>query len=119
HLTSLSQFSNKPVGVVKGYFAESILLAHYPEIDIVYVPSVRDGLAMLAAEEIDAYFDIIATISYNASQSGLTHLNTSIVREYTSALHMGIIKGQPELVSIINKALAVITEEEKRIIDQR
>ncbi len=119
HLTSLAEFNNKPVGVVKGYFAESILLAYYPEIDIVYVPSVRDGLAMLAAEEIDAYFDIIATITHNASQSGLTHLNTSIVREYSSALHMGIVKDQPELVSIINKALAAITADERRTIDQR
>ncbi|MCB2428110.1 transporter substrate-binding domain-containing protein [Methylophaga pinxianii] len=119
HLTSLDEFSNKPVGVVKGYFAESILLAYYPEVDIVYVPTVRDGLAMLAAEEIDAYFDIIATITYNASQSGLTHLNTSIVREYSSALHMGIVDEYPELLSIINKALTAITEEEKRTIDQR
>lgn len=119
HLASLSEFNNKPVGVVKGYYAESILLAYYPEIDIVYVPSVRDGLAMLAAEEIDGYFDIIATITYNASQSGLTHLNTSIVRDYSAALHMGIIKDHPELLSIINKALAAITVEEKRTIDQR
>lgn len=119
HLTSLEQFNGKPVGVVKGYFAESILLAYYPEIDIVYVPSVREGLAMLAAEEIDGYFDVIASITYNASQSGLTHLNTSIVREYSSALHMGIIKGKPELLSIINKALAAITSDEKRRIDQR
>ncbi|WP_247869866.1 transporter substrate-binding domain-containing protein [Methylophaga sp. SB9B] len=119
HLTNLNQLSNKPVGVVKGYFAESILLAHYPEINIVYVPSVREGLTMLAAEEIDAYFDIIATITYNASQIGLTHLNTSIVDEFSSALHMGITKEQPELLSIINKALAAITAEEKRVIDQR
>ncbi|WP_292361908.1 MULTISPECIES: transporter substrate-binding domain-containing protein [unclassified Methylophaga] len=119
HLSSLSEFNNKPVGVVKGYFAESILLAYYPEIDIIYVPSVRDGLAMLAAEEIDGYFDILPTITYNASQSGLTHLNTSIVREYSSALHVGIVKDQPELLSIINKAITAITEDEKRAIDQR
>lgn len=119
HLISLEQLSNKPVGVVKGYFAESILVAHYPEINIVHVPSAREGLSMLAAEEIDAYFDIIPTITYTASRSGLTHLNTSIVREHASALHMGISQGHPELLSIINKALAAIPPEERRAIEQR
>jgi len=119
HLSGLSEFKNKPVGVVKGYFSESILLAYYPEIDIIYVPTVREGLAMLAAEEIDGYFDILPTITYNASQSGLTHLNTSIVQGYSSALHIGIVKDRSELLSIINKALAAITEDEKRAIDQR
>ena len=32
---------------------------------------------------------------------------------------MGIVKDQPELVSIINKALAAITADERRTIDQR
>lgn len=119
HFTHPEHFNNRPVGVVKGYFAESILQAHYPEVDIVHVASAKEGLAMLAAEKIDAYFDNLAVISYHARQAGLTHFNTSILNEYSSVLHIGIVKDQPELVSIINKALAAISEEDKQLIDNR
>src|SRR5699024_9240490 len=69
--------------------------------------------------KIDAYFDNLAVISYHARQAGLTHFNTSILNEHSSVLHIGIVKGQPELVSIINKALAAVSEEEKQLIDNR
>ncbi|HET8806878.1 MAG TPA: transporter substrate-binding domain-containing protein, partial [Methylophaga sp.] len=119
YLTTLDAFNGKKVGVVKGYFAESVLNRFYPKIEVVYVPSVEEGLEMLATDDIDAYFDNIATISYSALKSGLSHLNTSIIDEYSAALHLGVIKGQPELLSILNKALSAISEEQRREINQR
>lgn len=119
YLTKLDAFNGKKVGVVKGYFAESVLHRFYPQIEVVYVPGVREGLEMLASADIDAYFDNIATISFNALHAGLSHVNTSIIDEYSSALHIGVIKGQPELLSILNKALAAISEEQHREINQR
>ncbi len=119
YLTSLDAFNGKKVGVVKGYFAESVLHDFYPQIEVVYVSSVREGLEMLASADIDAYFDNIATISFNALHTGLNHVNTSIIDEYSSALHIGVIKNQPELLSILNKALAAVSEEQHREINQR
>lgn len=119
YLTTLEAFNDKKVGVVKGYFAESVLHSFYPSIEVVYVPSVKAGLEMLASAEIDAYFDNIATISFNALNAGLSHVNTSIIDEYSAALHIGVVKGQPELLSILNKALAAISEDQRREINQR
>ncbi|MDT8310094.1 MAG: transporter substrate-binding domain-containing protein [Methylophaga sp.] len=119
YLTTLNDFNGKKVGVVKGYFAESVLHNFYPQIEVVYVPNVRKGLEMLASNDIDAYFDNIATISYNALSAGFSHVNTTIINEYSAALHIGVIKNQPELVSIFNKALAAISDDQRREINQR
>lgn len=119
YLTTLNDFNGKKVGVVKGYFAESVLHNFYPQIEMVYVPSVREGLEMLASDDIDAYFDNIATISFSALNAGLSHVNTSIIDEYSAALHIGVIKNQPQLVSILNKALAAISDDQRREINQR
>lgn len=118
-VTSLAGFEGKNLAVVKDYFPDSVLRQHYPEVNIVYVESVEDGLQKLVAEKVDGYFDNIAAISYTAGRLGLSHISTSVIDEYTSDLHIGVNKNQPLLLSIINKALAAITEEERRIIDQR
>lgn len=119
YLTSLESFTDKKVAVVKNYYSESLLRSYYPSIQPVYVNSAAEGLELLVDKKIDAYFDNIASISFNALNLGLSHINTSIIDEFSSPLHFGVIKGQPELLSILNKALHVITDEQHREIKQR
>lgn len=119
YLSGLQEFSGKRVGVVADYFPESVLRDHFPKIERVQVESIDDGFRLLAANRIDAYFDNIAAISYSTRQSGLTHLSTTVIPEFNADLHVGVVKGNEMLLSIINAALESISEEEHRAIEQR
>lgn len=118
-VTSLAGFKGKKLAVVKDYFPDSILKRHHPEINIVYVDSVEEGLNQLMTEDVDGYFDNIAAISYTAGRAGLSHINTAVIDRYKADLHIGVSKAHPLLVSIINKALAAVSEDERQQIDQR
>jgi len=96
----------------------------FPDLDTVEVESVRDGLIRLSASEVDAFISAAPTAYHLMSELGLTNLKVvgstglSIDLGFGD-LGFGIRKDTPVLVSILNKALASISEEEKLKIRQK
>ena len=113
------ELKGKRVAVVKGYGYVIPFRRQFPDLDYVEVETVRDGLMRLSTSEVDAFLSVTSTASYLMSELGLMNLKFIGSTGLSLDLGFGVRKDMPVLVSILNKALASITEEEKLKIRQK
>ena len=113
------ELKGKRVAVVKGYGYVVPFRRQFPDLDTVEVETVRDGLIRLSAGEVDAFISAAPTAYHLMSELGLTNLKVVGSTGLSIDLGFGVRKDTPVLVSILNKALASITEEEKLKIRQK
>ncbi|GMV95082.1 MAG: hypothetical protein AMXMBFR82_48600 [Candidatus Hydrogenedentota bacterium] len=86
----------------------------------VLFDTVQDTLAAVSRGEVDAAVGNVATITYWIRKLGLTNIRIAApVDQGENTLHFAVRNDWPELVSILNKGLASITEEEAHAIRQK
>ncbi len=116
YVQNMDDLSGKRVGVIKGYAFEEIVASNHPEIIIVPVASIRDGLEKIESEEIDAFIDALAGINRELNQVNYSNVIVATFTPYKLELSMGVRKGLESLVPILNKVLSTIpTKERSRI----
>jgi polar amino acid transport system substrate-binding protein len=114
-ISSTAYLENKRVAVGKGYSTKSILLKKYPKINFIETENIDEALTMLSKNEVDAVVDILPVLSYNITKLGMANLKIIGTTQLKFDMRIMIrddVKYSP-LLSILNKALADITLEEK------
>src|SRR5690606_14688948 len=107
------------VGVVRGYTPQDFLLMSHPHLNLVLVDTLEEGLLKVSNGELDVLVSNIPSISYLVNRLGIGNIKITGITPNTDELHFGIRPDMPELRSIINKALATITQEEHEAIYKR
>ncbi|HSN65591.1 MAG TPA: transporter substrate-binding domain-containing protein [Fusibacter sp.] len=93
-------------------------LEGFPEIELVQYQTVDEALAAVSDGREAAFVGNFATSSYIIKSEGITNLQfVNIEDQIQQGLHFAVRKDWPELVSILDKALANITSEEKIAIN--
>ncbi len=105
--------------VVKGYAAIELLRLKYPKIKIVEVKDALTGLEKVHEDGILGYIDTIPAISYQIQKNGIFDVKISGQVGLKYDLTVGVRNNGPELLSIINKAIASVTKEERLNIMNR
>lgn len=95
-------------------------LSSYPEINLSLYDSVEDALTAVATGSERAFVGNFATTNYLIRANGLTNLRFIVFdAEDDQSLYFAARKDWPELISIINKALATVDEDEKIAINNK
>lgn len=115
----LKHLASKKVAVEKGYFIQEILAKHYPSIKLVLVNTTADALRYVMEGRADAYVGDMSAIDYAIKSDGLEGLRFSGQTEFASEHRFAFSKLSPQVASIINKAMASISEEESNAIFNR
>jgi PAS domain S-box-containing protein len=118
-ITDMDTLKNKSVTVVEKYWIHDILRFVHPDLMLKTFPTGRQCLESVAVGETDAFVSDLASASYLIKQLGLSNLRISGYSPYDMPLHMGVRKELPELVPILNKAIAAIPEADKNVIFDR
>ncbi|MCK4840992.1 MAG: ABC transporter substrate-binding protein [Methylococcales bacterium] len=119
YIGQLKNLHHKKVAIEKGYSLNELLAKEHPEIIIVPAKSTRHALGMVSRGLVSAYIGDAATANYTISQTGLLNLRFSGQSGYVARHSIGTIKSHPLLSSIMDKALASITQKEKMVITNR
>ena len=104
------------MGAVEGYATIDLLRQDYPSLDLIYYKTLSKGLTALNNGNIDAFIDNLGTITYEVDRNKLSNIKIAAPTEYNFELSMGVRKDWPELIEIINKILASMSDEEHRSI---
>jgi signal transduction histidine kinase/CheY-like chemotaxis protein/HPt (histidine-containing phosphotransfer) domain-containing protein len=95
----------------------------YPQIKLSLYPTVEQGLGAVSSGLEIAFVGNLATSSYLAKSVGIANLKYFTIQtdpnDPSQSLHFAVRKDWPELVSILNKALASITKEERTQINNK
>ena len=116
YITDISSLSGKRVAVGRNYSAHKILKEHYPKIDFVPVSNIDEALDLLSKEKVYAVAEVLPVLAYKMNKLGYTNLKISGTTKFNFGIVMMINKDLPLLVSIVNKGIDSISEDERKLI---
>lgn len=109
---SLEDLEGKKIAVVSDYVWDDLLTAYNADVRIVRVEDTFTGVELTALNGVDAMLSDPGTVSNAISKGGFTNLRISGYLEQALELRFAVRKDWPQLVAILNKAIADISEEE-------
>ena len=114
---AFSEFNGKTIAVSRGYAEVELLKKKYPEIRHLVVASPLDEILAVATGRADVSIGSLSVVSYLLEHNNIPNVKIAGLSDLKiEDLAMGVKKDWPELVSILNKAFASITKEERRKI---
>jgi len=107
---------DKKLGIVKNYAYGEILRDKYPNLQIVDVENVKDGLDKVNKNEIFGFIGTLASTGYEIQNNYIGYLK--IVGKFDESWNLGVGVRNDEsiLKDIFDKAIGTITEEQHQSI---
>jgi diguanylate cyclase (GGDEF)-like protein len=110
------ELEDKKIGVVAGYAIEEELKSKYPNMQIVEVKNIHDGLTKVENEELYGYVDNLMVIAYTIQHEFTGMLKVSARVNEDVALAIGVRNDEPILHDIFQKLIHTVSEKEKQKI---
>jgi len=113
---NLTILKGKKIGIVKGYAFNEIFRKKYPELNIVDVKNVDDGLKRVSSGELFGFIGTIASVGYRFQTDYIGELKISGKFDEKWELGVGVRNDDPILFDIIQKAMTNLNEKMKQKI---
>lgn len=113
YIGNLKRLEGKTVVIHKGHYTNELLKRDYPAINIINTSSIEEALWMVAQGDAEAFVGDATAASHTMKQQGILNLSFSGHTDYQSDFRIAVNKASPLLSSIINKALASISQQER------
>ncbi|WP_259699339.1 ATP-binding protein, partial [Pseudomonas chlororaphis] len=117
---SLNDLQGKRLASVPGYFVNQIIQQNYPDIRLQIYPNFLEAMRSVDDGRSDAFIGSDYTGRFLSAQRFNNRLRViGILDEFSRPVSLGVLKGQEELRSILEKAQVAITPEEVADIVER
>jgi len=119
-VNSMYDLNGRTVAVEKDFFLHPLLAKDFQEIKLLLVDSTLAALEAVAEERADAYIGNQAVAVWLMEENLMTNLKIAGHSGFPpQLLRFGVRRDWPELVSLLNKGLASISEDEHKAIRQK
>ncbi len=115
-IDNITQILDKKIGIVKNYSIAKILKKRYPNINIVEVKSIDDGLEKVESGNIFAFIDNLATINYAIQKNFIGTVKVSGRLNDRLKYSIASRNDEPILHTILEKAILSIDIDTKEVI---
>jgi PAS domain S-box-containing protein len=109
----LQSLKGKSVAVVEGYALQDLISDEHPEIHLVPVRNLKEGLSLLSKGDVHAYIDALAPGIYALTHDGFTNIHVAGEAPFRYEMSMAASAQQPILASILRKALKAVPEADR------
>ncbi|KZZ43848.1 hypothetical protein A3758_04500 [Oleiphilus sp. HI0118] len=113
YVGKLENLKGRKVSVLSGSAAEEYLSESYPDLFLIGVESVSQGLEVLADKKSDALVGNLGIINYYINKHNISDIRMSGNTDFNYDLTLGIRHDWPELALIMQKAMNSISEEQR------
>ncbi|MDY0223009.1 MAG: PAS domain S-box protein [Desulfobacterium sp.] len=113
---TLDMLKGMKVVMVSGYGYGDLIRNRYPELDIEFVPELKTALRKVSFGMVDAFVGDLATASFYIESEGITNLKIVGETEPPNISGFAVRSDWPELSDILEKGIALFTEDEKKAI---
>ncbi len=120
-IDNLDRLKGETLAIVEGYATIDYLKAHHPDIRIRAVGNPQEGLRLVHESEAFGYVDSVLNIAAIIQQQQYLDLKISgqLDKSQDYVLGVGIRDDDPLLLSVYNKAIATISEQDRqKLLDQ-
>ena len=112
-IADVNRLTGVQLGIVENYLFRDILQKQNPQLQIVDVDSVDDGLEKVKRGQLFGFIDLLSTVTY-AIQTDYPSLKVAGRFDNTWNLGVGVRNDEPELLDIFEKAIAAIDTDTYR-----
>ncbi len=120
YIGGLDYLEDVKVAAPDAYFITGELEKEDIDMKFTYYPGVKDCLESVAKGETDATVTNLAVVTHYLSYPEFQNLKVASPTSFPNdKMGMGVAKGNPELVSILDKGLGTMTQLEKSEIIQK
>ncbi|WP_072682316.1 transporter substrate-binding domain-containing protein [Arcobacter sp. LA11] len=115
-INDITAIKNKKMGIVKGYAYGELLRIKYPNLQLVDVRNISDGLEKVSSEELFGFIGSLSTVGYNIQKNHIGQLKIAGKFDDKWKLSIGVRNDIPILTSILDKAISSISSEKHQEI---
>lgn len=117
NIKSMEDLNGKVLAIVKGYTTIAKVKSKYPKIKILETRSIVDSIASVVSGEADATLEVHAVMSYTIKTNAIEGIKVVSQEGLgTSPLHMLVQKDKNILLSILNKTIIDIDQNDQKEI---
>ena len=102
-IEDIGKIKNQKFGIVKGYAYETILKVKYPNLQLVQVQNIEEGLQLVKKGQIFGFIDNLATVGYHIQNDYIGQLKISGKFNEIWDLGIGTRNDEPILNTIFEK----------------
>ena len=119
-VAGLQELEGREVGLVKGYSITDLAKTRYPGFPFTEVDTPLEGLRMVSTGRLDAFVENLDVAEHLIIENELVNLRIAGDAGFdVLKLRFGIRSDWPQLVMILNKALANVSKKEAEAIRYR
>ncbi|HRL09418.1 MAG TPA: transporter substrate-binding domain-containing protein [Aliarcobacter sp.] len=111
-IENIDDIINKKIAVGNNFTAHNLLKEKYPNLDLVLVNNVEEGLNLVSKNQVFAFVDIKPILTYNIAKFEFKDLKVSGNSGIDFPLKIMVRKEYKDLIPIINKTIATIPASE-------
>lgn len=115
-ITDFIQLIGKKIAIPAGYAFEEILEAKYPQLDLIKVKNVKEGLQKVKDKEVFGYIGTLATIGHLFQKEFTGELKIVAKFDDTWDLSIGVKDDEDILLDILQKTTDTIDTSTKQNI---
>ena len=115
-VNSLDEVKNKKIAIVKNYAHAHLIQEQYPQLEIIRVDDIKEGLDKVRKKEIYGYIDALGSIGYELQKQGSYDIKVAGKIGFNLALSTATRKNEPLLDSIFTKAVESLSQDEIQTI---
>jgi PAS domain S-box-containing protein len=115
-INDISLLNGKNIGIVENYAYGETVKEKYPNINLIYVKSVKEGLEKLEEGKYFGFIGTLYTVGYEIQRNFVGKLK--IAGKFDEKWELGVAtrNDEPLLKSIFEKAILSVSKEEKQSI---
>lgn len=110
-IASLNDVMIKRLGVVQGYAYVELLRNKYPNINLVEVPSMKEGFELVLSGKLYGFIDSLASVGYGIQNNYLGNLKIAGKIEENLDIGIAVRNDEKALVSIFDKVVKSVDEK--------
>ncbi len=115
-IPDIANVVDKKIGIVKGYAYGEILRKRYPDMKLIEVENLDEGLNQVKRKTLFGMVDTLETVGYSIQKDYVGELKIAGKFDDQWELGIGTRNDEPLLHSIFNKAIATISPQTHREI---
>lgn len=115
-INDLSHIKNKKLAIVKDYAYAELLKIKFPDINFIDVLNVQEGLTLVEKDKVYGFIGSLLTVGYQIQNNYIGQLKISAKFDETLNLAIGVRNDDLTLLTILNKAILNINEQQKQEI---
>jgi diguanylate cyclase (GGDEF)-like protein len=116
YVDDMAKVINKKIAVIKGYAYTEILKEKYPNMELIEVQNLKEGLEKVRDKKVFGLVETLATTGYHIQKNYVGELKIAGKFEENWELGVGTRNDEPILQEIFNKAINQISKDKKQEI---